>query len=202
VVQGIAARSLADGRTLAEARDVLTERLRALASAHTLLFDSGWRGASLRVLAETVLAPYGQQVDTSGGDVMLTPRAALTLSLVLHELATNAAKHGALTAPEGRVTLGWELTGPPDGAALSLAWRERGGPPVASPTRHGFGRVLIEQAVAHELGGRTRLDFAAQGVSYELEAALAAAARASDHAASQEYGPAKTGAGAPVPSLS
>ncbi|HEY0408777.1 MAG TPA: HWE histidine kinase domain-containing protein [Candidatus Dormibacteraeota bacterium] len=176
VVQGIAARSLADGRMLAEARDVLTERLRALASVHTLLFDSGWRGASLRVLAGTVLAPYGQQVVASGADVTLTPRAALTLSLVLHELATNAAKHGALSAPEGRVALGWELTGPPDRVSLSLTWRERGGPPVASPTRHGFGRILIEQAIAHELGGRARLDFEPQGVSYALETELAAAA--------------------------
>jgi PAS domain S-box-containing protein len=176
VVQGIAARSLADGRPLAEARDVLTRRLRALASAHTLLLESGWRGASLRALAETVLAPYGHQVTVSGEDVTLTPRAALTLSLVLHELATNAAKHGALSVPEGRAAVGWELSGPPGATSLSLSWRETGGPPVALPARRGFGRVLIEQAVAHELGGRARLEFGPQGVSYALEAELAPAA--------------------------
>ena len=176
VVQGIAARSLADGRPLAEARDVLMRRLRALASAHTLLLESGWRGASLRALAGTLLAPYGQQVAVSGPDVTLTPRAALTLSMVLHELATNAAKHGALSAPEGRVAVGWEVAGPPGATSLSLSWRETGGPPVALPARRGFGRVLIEQAVAHELGGRARLEFGPQGVSYALEADLASAA--------------------------
>ena len=176
VVQGIAARSLADGRPLAEARDALMRRLRALASAHTLLLESGWRGASLRALAETLLAPYGQQVAVSGEDVTLTPRAALTLSMVLHELATNAAKHGALSAPEGRVAVGWEAAGPPGATSLSLSWRETAGPPVALPARRGFGRVLIEQAVAHELGGRARLEFGPQGVSYALEADLAPAA--------------------------
>ena len=103
-----------------------------------------------------------------GEDVTLTPRAALTLSLVLHELATNAAKHGALSAPEGRVAVGWEVAGPPGATSLRLSWRETGGPPVALPARHGFGRVLIEQAVAYELGGRARLEFAPQGVSYAL----------------------------------
>jgi PAS domain S-box-containing protein len=174
VVQGIAARSLVDGRTLDEARDVLTWRLRALAGAHTLLIDGGWQGASLKALAEATLAAYGRQVEVEGADVVLTPKAALTLGLVLHELATNALKHGALSVPAGRVAVGWEVAGPPGGASLSLIWRERGGPPVAAPTRHGFGRTLIEQAVAYELGGRARLDFEPQGVRYALEAALAA----------------------------
>jgi PAS domain S-box-containing protein len=184
VVQGIAAQSLSGGRSLAEAREVLTKRLRALANAHTLLTASEWQGASLEALVAAELEPYEGRAEVAGGDVTLSPKEALTLSLVLHELATNAAKHGALSAPGGRVEVGWEVAGEAPARTLRLRWRERGGPPVpVPPSRRGFGRALVEQAVAYDLKGRGRLDFRPDGVAYELEAELgagAAAAAASD----------------------
>src|SRR3954451_11166636 len=87
----------------------------------------------------------------------------------LHELATNAAKHGSLSAPEGRVRLAWSV----DGERFRLSWRESGGPAVAPPARAGFGRLLLERAAAHDLGGQGRLEFRPAGVAYELETPVA-----------------------------
>jgi two-component sensor histidine kinase len=160
---------LAGDRTLVEARDALAKRLRALASAHTLLTASEWRGASLRALAAAELAPYRGRADAKGRDVALGSRAAQSLALILHELATNAAKHGALSAPEGRVELAWTV----DGSMLRLAWRETGGPEVRPPAQRGFGSLLVEEAAAHDLGGAARLEFRREGLTYELEVPLA-----------------------------
>lgn len=176
VVQSIAARSFANGRSVDEARDVLNRRLQALAHAHTLLTASKWEGASLRALVEAELRPYAGRAEVVGQDIRLTPKETLTLSLVLHELATNAAKHGALSVPEGRVSIGWELARNGAGTWLHLTWAEHDGPQVAQPERHGFGTVLVEQAVAYDLRGQARLDFRPTGVRYELEAALGLAA--------------------------
>jgi PAS domain S-box-containing protein len=176
VVQSIAARSFADGRSLAEARAALSRRLQALAHAHTLLTASKWEGASLRTLVEAELRPYAGRVEIVGQDIRLTPKETLTLSLVLHELATNAAKHGALSVPEGRVTIGWDLARNSSGMGLHLEWQEQDGPTVSPPQRHGFGTVLVEQAVAYDLQGQARLDFQPTGFRYQLEAALGLAA--------------------------
>jgi PAS domain S-box-containing protein len=111
VVQGIAARSLTGDRTPQEARDVFTRRLRSLADAHGLLTASEWRGASLAKLVEDKLRPFGARATLAGPDAWIGPRATLTLGLVLHELATNALKHGSLAAPEGRVEVAWQVDG-------------------------------------------------------------------------------------------
>jgi PAS domain S-box-containing protein len=182
VVRGIAARTLADDRPPAEARRVLADRLGALARAHEALAAGDWAGARLRGLLEGELRPFGARAALNGPDLALTPKAAQTLSLVLHELATNAAKHGALSTPEGRVEVAWglEAAGPeaaPASAAgleLRLRWRERGGPPVAPPARRGFGRTLVEQDWRHELGGKVSLDFRPDGLACELAAPAAA----------------------------
>jgi PAS domain S-box-containing protein len=173
VVQGIAARSLTEGRGAAEARDVFTRRLRSLANAHGLLTASEWRGASLAALVEDELRPYGARAALAGADIAVGPRATLTLGLVLHELATNAVKHGALSAPDGRVEVAWHVDGPDDEPTLRLRWREAGGPAVVAPARRGFGRNLVEQAVAHELGGDARLEFPPEGAAYELRVPVA-----------------------------
>jgi PAS domain S-box-containing protein len=169
VVQSIANRSLAGDRTLQEAREALAKRLRALAGAHTLLTASEWRGASLRALAAAELGPYRGRAEARGADVTLGAKGAQSLALILHELATNAAKHGALSAPEGRVEVAWDVDGP----TWRLTWREAGGPEVRPPARRGFGRLLVEEAAAHDLGGRARLEFRPEGLVYELEAPLA-----------------------------
>jgi two-component system, chemotaxis family, sensor kinase Cph1 len=122
-----------------------------------------------------VLAPYGNQAAASGKDLALAPEAALTLSLVLHELVSNAAKHGALSAPDGRVEVGWRVD--EDGAAgpmFCLDWAERDGPPVVPPAGGGFGRSLIEEMPRHDLRAEVRLSFWAKGLAYALAAPLAA----------------------------
>jgi two-component sensor histidine kinase len=168
VVRSIAGQTLRGGRTLAEARDALAERLRALAEAHDLLTGSGWRGAGLRALAEAELGPYAGRASAEGPDLTLGPKAALALGLALHELATNAAKHGALSVPGGRVEVAWGLEGDANERVLRLGWRELGGPPVAATSRHGFGRTLIEQGLRHDLGGEVALEFRPEGLACEL----------------------------------
>jgi two-component sensor histidine kinase len=104
---------------------------------------------------------------------VLAPGAAQTLSLILHELATNAAKHGALSVPEGRVLVACGVEGGPGDGRFRLDWREFDGPVVRPPARRGFGSSLIENAVAHELKGETRLEFLPGGLVYALEAPCA-----------------------------
>jgi PAS domain S-box-containing protein len=176
-VQAIASRSLSGERTLEEGRHALTKRLRALAKTHDLLTASRWRGAGLRAVLEGELKPYGKRARIAGPEVELTPKAAQTMGLVLHELATNAAKHGALSLPEGWLEVGWSFA-PTDADGhhlLRLTWRERGGPPVTPPRWCGFGRTLIEQGLKHDLGGQVVLDFAAAGLVCELAVPITAA---------------------------
>lgn len=167
-IQSIAKQSLANGRPLEEAREAFLRRLQALAHAHGLLTASEWRGARLSALVEDELKPYGEQARFGGEDLMLAPRAALIVRLVLHELATNAVKHGALGVAGGRIDVVWRIRR----ERFRLSWRERGGPAVPPPARRGFGSSLLERAAAYELQGQADLEFAAKGVRYELDAPL------------------------------
>ena len=164
----IAKQSLADGIALGDARDAFLKRLHALAHTHSLLTESAWRGAKLSALVEDELRPYGDHASFRGQDLILMPKAALTLGLVLHELATNAAKHGALTEPAGRIEVSWTA----EDDIFHLAWREHGGPLVRQPARRGFGSRLLERAVTYELSGQASLDFSPEGVRYDITAPL------------------------------
>jgi two-component sensor histidine kinase len=146
-----------------------------MAAAHSLLSESSWEGAGLAALVRTQLAPYATQANLTitGTDVMLTSAATQAVAMVLHELVTNAAKYGALSVPDGRVSVSWErkLNG---GAARSLIfeWRELGGPPIRAEANSGYGTNLIRQLVPHELGGTVDLVFASDGVSCRMEIPL------------------------------
>jgi len=132
-------------------------RIKALARAHTLLSDSRWRGADLGTLVGEELAPYraGDKIQCHGPDISLQPATAQGLALALHELATNAAKHGALSSPNGKVSLEWEL-----GAdSLTLHWAENGGPPVAEPSSRSFGLKVIAASIEQQLGGKAAFDW-------------------------------------------
>jgi PAS domain S-box-containing protein len=151
--------------SMAEFLSTFEGRLRALATAHELLTASGWRPASLVALTEAALVPH----DRSGqeririeiaDDLPLQPTAAQDLVLVLHELATNAAKHGALSAPGGSVA----LTGEIRGAELILVWREMGGPTAAQPVGQGLGTMLLKQAIVHQHGGQAHFDWRPEGL--------------------------------------
>jgi light-regulated signal transduction histidine kinase (bacteriophytochrome) len=146
----------------------LQARIGALAKAHNLLTQSRWEGASIRSLVRDELEPHmadGSIVIADDPDVDLTPKATLSMSLALHELATNAAKYGSLSEPGGRVLLSWK---PVEDGRLELLWREVGGPPVQPPTSKGFGSTLIERALAMQTGGRARLSFAEDGLRCEI----------------------------------
>ncbi len=157
-------------------------RLIALSRAHDLLTREAGREADLAGLARTALAPFGwsdaaaadapARIEARGPRVALGPEPAVSLAMALHELATNATKHGALSRPEGRVSLVW---GPsPDGRAfLDIAWTESGGPPLAGPPeRRGFGLHLLERGLARQLGGEVALDYGAAGLSCRLRLPL------------------------------
>ncbi len=170
VVQSIARQTLGRGRHAGpEAADRLIGRINALAQSHTLLARSRWEGAGFAELVESAVAPYrGARPDrvlTEGPDLKVTPEAAQTLTLALHELVTNAAKYGALSREDGRVLAEWHLSGEGEGRRLVFVWQEEGGPPLeAPPERKGFGSALIERTLAFELDGEVTLHFAREGL--------------------------------------
>jgi two-component sensor histidine kinase len=151
--------------TIDEFADSLTGRIRALSATHDLLSTREWRDAPLRDVVISELAPYLDPADPhaefEGPDVLLAPNDALSLGLALHELATNAAKYGALSVPEGRVSVNWSRM---SGDRCQVIWRERGGPPVSPPSRRGFGLELVEKIVTNELKAPVQLRFDPQGV--------------------------------------
>jgi two-component sensor histidine kinase len=164
-VQSIAmqtARSHAEPATFAES---FQARLMALSHTHDLLTRSHWEGADLRAILEHETEAHGpQRISLNGPPVALGPATALSLGMIFHELATNAAKYGALSGPEGRVMIDWSVA---DHAhpKLHLTWRELDGPPVVAPSRRGFGSRLIERNVRHDLAGEVKLDYATAGFS-------------------------------------
>ncbi len=141
-------------------------RIKALARAHTLLSDSRWRGADLGTLVAEELAPYrsGDKVEIQGPHISLLPATAQGIALALHELATNAAKHGALSSPGGKVKLDWELK--PD--ALTLNWIENGGPATAPPSTRNFGLKVIVASVEQQLSGKAAFDWDPNGLRCRL----------------------------------
>jgi PAS domain S-box-containing protein len=145
-------------------------RVNALARAHTLLARERWVGGDLRELVATELAAYAAdgRVRIAGPAVRLAPEAVQPVSLVLHELATNAARHGALSAPGGRLEVSWAVQ---PGGGLRLAWRESGGPPAplaGPPARQGFGSRMIAATVAGQLGGTVAFDWRPEGLACDL----------------------------------
>ncbi len=149
--------------SLEEYRAAAHGRIAALGRAHTLLSESRWEGADLRRLADEELAPFcsnGRRVEIAGPALLLPPGVAQALSVALHELATNAAKYGALSVPTGRVAVDWSVT---DGW-LRLTWQEIAGPAVSPPRRRGFGTRVIERIVATQLEGDVRFDWRPGGL--------------------------------------
>lgn len=173
-IQAIAAQTFHAARSLPQAQEAFSARIVALAEAHDLLTRENWEGADLLDLLGRLEALHGGpgRFTTEGGSVRLSPRMALSLSMALHELATNAVKYGALSTREGHVRIAWTVV--PGGAhpRLVLTWTEIGGPPVSPPTRRGFGSRLIERGLAAELSGEAHIDFQPDGVVCRIEAGL------------------------------
>ena len=151
----------------------LSQRLQALAASHDLLVAEDWAGASLEALVQSVLRPFveepGGAVSTDGPHAFLNATAVQNIALALHELATNAAKYGALSRPGGRVSISWRFVAKDGGEQrLKLVWSERGGPVVEAPTSKGFGHVVIERVVAQALNGEVTYSFAPEGVEWSI----------------------------------
>jgi two-component sensor histidine kinase len=159
-------------------RDKFEGRLGALAEAHNLLSREKWQGSELQDVIRRVLEPYllnnPERVRMFGPRVPLSPRLAVVLSMIVHEIATNAAKYGALSNESGAVVLDWEIVEDSAGRQLRLIWTEAGGPPVVEPVQRGFGSRLIERSARDQLGGEATVDFLPRGVVYTVTCALEA----------------------------
>jgi PAS domain S-box-containing protein len=170
----VAASTRRDSRSIDDFLGSLSGRIQSMAIAHTLLSEAGWHAVGLDALICKLLAPYvaGTNVTISGPDVVLDSAKIQAVARVLHELATNAAKYGALSIPSGQVAVNWDLK--PNGAVthLHLVWRELGGPPVTSAHPSSYGTNLIRNLIPHELGGTVDLMFAKTGVSCRIEIAV------------------------------
>jgi two-component sensor histidine kinase len=157
-------------------REKFEGRLGALAEAHNLLSQEKWQGAELREVIGRVLQPYlinnPERMRMFGPDVPLSPRLAVVLSMIVHEIATNAAKYGALSNETGTIAVDWEILEESNGRKLRLIWTEAGGPPVTAPVQRGFGSRLIERSARDQLGGEATVDFLPRGVVYTISCAL------------------------------
>lgn len=167
-IQALVTQSSRNATSLTDFVEGLDRRIHSMAKAHSLLTQTRWEGVSVDRLLTDELGPHIHGpgvVQLRGEDVVLTPKAALSLSLVVHELATNAAKFGSLSQAKGRVSVSWRVS---DNRSLILTWRESGGPQVVPPTRRGFGSTLIDRALALETGGSSTIDYAPTGVVCEI----------------------------------
>jgi len=163
-IQALVVRTSGSAESLTAFVEGLSGRIQSMVRAHGLLSKTRWEGVPIEQLLRQALHPYvdaGNQTDVRGIDAMLTPASALALSLAVHELAANAARHGSLSRQGGGVAVSWGLGA--DGG-IDLVWRETGGPPVLVPTQRGFGSALIERALAMETGGSARLRFLPGGL--------------------------------------
>jgi PAS domain S-box-containing protein len=164
VVQTITNRTLSGGYSLKEANEVLAARLRALARANKQLTKLDWSGLTLGEIINSEMEPYLARCEIEGTDILLDRLYAQNFSLVLHELATNAIKYGALSNLEGRVHITWGTKGNGRDSQLIFHWREQGGPPVVAPKRQGFGSTLLRGSFAN-----VRSNFDTNGFSCEIE---------------------------------
>ena len=172
-VQAIVAQGLKFGPTVDRARDTIESRLQSLSRSHDLLTRENWEGADLHDVIAQALSPFAYGSDNppfrlAGPHIRLRPKLALSLGMAFHELATNASKYGALTVDTGRVDVAWSWVDQEDHPSVQLEWTESGGPPVKPRSHRGFGSRLIENGLAHEVGGSAFLNYGEQGVRCTL----------------------------------
>ena len=169
VIQSIATATFRNAND--PAQQAFMSRLHALANAHGLLLSASGEGALLDDIVRGQLAGFAGAFSVDGPRIFLKPSAAQSFALVIHELATNASKHGALSSNSGRVAVTWSIRSMEDAPKLHFRWQERGGPPVEKPMRKGFGTILLEHAIAG-IDSAPTIDFDPVGLTYETETAL------------------------------
>ena len=174
VIQAIASQTGRRSDTIEEFQESFAKRLQGLAASHDLLVMQNWKGASLADLLRDQLGVFttgdGSAVSLSGPEVFLNPQTTESIGLALHELATNAVKHGSLSALSGKVAVSWAIEQPSGEAPerLRLSWIERGGPAVVAPSRNGFGHVVFDRIVARALEGDLEMAFEPEGLNWQL----------------------------------
>jgi PAS domain S-box-containing protein len=172
VVQAIITSSLKDAKTIAEGTYVVSGRVKALSQAYALLADAAWEGASLaKILGGQVLLDP-KRVTVDGCDITVAPRAAQQFAMIVHELATNALKYGALSVPDGRVSISGRIDRYDGAGSFVFSWKETGGPRVAPPTRRGFGSAILLEAA--EQFGSVTMKYLPEGLIYQLQLDLKA----------------------------
>ncbi|MGH6920670.1 MAG: HWE histidine kinase domain-containing protein, partial [Geminicoccaceae bacterium] len=175
VVGVLADRSGANATSIAGCLETFRGRLQALGAAHNALIAGNWAWASLAAVVRTVLEPYvgeDHRIRLDIQDLRINPELALSLALGLHELATNAAKYGALSSPTGHVALAAHLEEDGSGKELRLIWQEDGGPAVARPAAPGFGTSMLSQAIQYQHKGTVELDWRKEGLVCRLSLPL------------------------------
>ena len=171
-VSAVVSHTRQGSRSVADFVAALDGRIRSMATTHELLSSRRWHGVSLTELVRRELAPYATRNNTEigGPEVTLSAEAGQAVSTVLHELTTNAAKHGALSVPDGRISVRWHSE--PNGSAdarIGIEWQETGGPAVRPPDTSGYGMEVIRDLIPYELGGTVDLAFASDGLRCRLE---------------------------------
>jgi two-component sensor histidine kinase len=161
-----------NSRNVAELVAKYEARVLALANAHRLITEGGWKSTSLSELLNTLLAPFIDRIGFEGPNVFLEPDPTFGLTMAVHELATNASKHGSLSAPNGRVDLTWSVTRTDQGLTLLLDWKESGGPPPRRSRRSGFGSRLIGMVIERQLNGQVEQTFGPEGLEAKLTVPL------------------------------
>jgi PAS domain S-box-containing protein len=171
LVAAVATSTRKGSRSIDDFLQSLDGRIQSMAAAHTLLSKSSWQGVGLGALVQNQLAPYvtGDNISINGSNIMLGSAETQAIARVLHELATNAAKYGALSIPSGHVSVSWNCTANGYVETLIFVWRELGGPPVSSKVQSNYGTNLIRNLIPHELGGAVDLVFATEGVNCRIE---------------------------------
>ncbi|NYD91886.1 PAS domain-containing protein [Sphingomonas melonis] len=178
-VGAVVSQTLRNAGSIAEAQDAIAGRIASLGAAHDLLVRDEVEGAALGEVAERVLMPFmdraGSVFSIDGPEVRLSPAVTLAMSMALHELATNAAKYGALSVAGGHVAVRWQYGGGGDGDdahRVRFSWVESGGPPVVPPTRTGFGTRMISRVLAQRVRGRASIDYPTEGVRFVIDAVI------------------------------
>jgi len=168
IVQSVAFQTTRNAASMQAFNDTFSGRIQAIAIAHDILTQTRWIGVGLRELVEKVLAPYRAEdraISVEGPPILLPARSVMPLSMVVHELATNASKYGALSQPHGSLTIAWTMDAQ---KAIKLTWQESGGPAVGEPTGTGFGTKLIDRVITFDLEGEFQMDYAPTGITCTL----------------------------------
>jgi two-component system, chemotaxis family, CheB/CheR fusion protein len=172
VVQAVISRSFAGKTTVGDAEAAVHNRLRSLAQTHVMLTEKEWKGADITEVVRTEMSPFLGRVTIDGPSVMLSAKVAQNFALAVHELATNAAKYGALSTATGHVHINWSVFKPNGHRLFVFRWQEHGGPQVTQPKQKGFGSAVLEQVMADYFERPPTIEFAATGVRYELSGSL------------------------------